>query len=477
MKTRVYILIQLLCAASLLLTSCDKGEEIIDGNGYEEYSCVLYLKDSGEKTLDFVRKGTDVVYNTAIHKGGIDTKATANAELKVFTAEEIEAYNKTCNTDYQLLPDEYYELSQTTYEFGMQDISKAVSIILKKEIDIDIDVDQNNYVLPLKLTSSDGAVNNEVATLVLRLNITSFKLELGKTGIQPKIRLSGSENNATFTLPVKLNAENEGWTFDAVFEADTDKLAAVIEEYNAENSESEGEYELLPAGHYRFDDKISFAGNETMKEFSVSLERKNLEIGIYMLPIILKGAEGMMLETDEDAICFIQVEVYESMPQITLIPEQLSASNEAGGFSVARLIDGDLSFNTGLWQSAWSPLPVPDPQYGIYIDIKNVSGIDKYMELELFRSASDPEHNEAGEIHIYVGADENNLKCIKKLRNINYDDNHLATTGLMVSGKPDMIRLAIVKNCKGVSLTEQSGNTDWSIPKNVSLAEIKLYGK
>ena len=77
----------------------------------DSFSSTLYLKDNGLQEVDFYNVNKDLIFSTIVGKGGTDNDIARTAAVRLFTQEEMDAYNKLIGSDYVLLPSDCYEFN------------------------------------------------------------------------------------------------------------------------------------------------------------------------------------------------------------------------------------------------------------------------------------------------------------------------------------------------------------------------------
>lgn len=459
-------------------TSCEDDNK----NYTDEFAAVLYYKDEF-KEFDFYNVNEDVVLPVTVIKGGHNPEIQTEITLVPFTEEEMTAYNTSTGQSYKLLPPEYY-ITPATVTIASGERYKIVDVIFKSTIG-SLAGKTNDYLLPFHLISSSGRVNEDKSQIYLKPNVMTPFISMEQTGEQEiRMDVTDADEPKSFDINVYLDMVNE-WEFSVDIEADEEELQAAVEAYNTHNGVH---YGLLPQANRAFVSSLPFTGEENSKTLSVTLNKEGLSIGDYLLPVILKGCEGMPFYVSED-ICYIHVMVTETLPEISLKDNAtLSASSTVqwGGEGIENLWDG----NTGThWQSIWTswgdiPTALHDPTYGVYIDI-SLSGpysVTKQVAFEYATRKSDgdavPNH-----IVIYAGTSKDDIRIIGELKRA---EDQLPITGdtwfksknFSLGGGDDAVtflRLAILSqyNAKSGSVADLTAENF----KSVVISELRLYGK
>lgn len=467
MKRNIYLASMLCGLIALSATSCDNPGEPQFEN--DEFTSVLYLRNSGQVEIEFYNVNEDVTFSTAIGKGGTNPAITRNATLTVFTQDEMDAYNKENATNFVMLSSDYYEFDKD-HVFDKSTESQNVNITLKAGIGT---LDHNKqYVLPLRLNSSEYSVKDDKSTLILLPKVFTPTVSLGTNGLLAPINFSIYDNTVTTAqcaLTLNLDAANSKWNFALIYETDKEVLESKVAQFATESGK---EYTLLPTENYTL--PTTDFNAESNKEVYIEINRTGLSAGDYLLPVILKDITGMPFNVASDKICYVHVRVSN---KITLNINDLYANSNENDQSLPAIINGSIDDNG--WQSMWYAAdlakPICDPQYGIYIDIKNIKDISKIARLVLSIKTT---HNNPKYIQFYAGSSENDLKLIHENENCFPDSGSkkVYDTGNLVTSKISMIRIALITNAKNNdmrTLEFYSGNYIY----NVALSEIELYGE
>lgn len=368
----------LLLISALLGTSCD---EAIDENFPSEYETVMHFKVmKGETVVEvpLLRIGDDSKYNVIVGKGGYKPSADAEAVMNVMTEDQLAEYCKENSCDYKLLPSKYYKLSSDKISFVGGESSKAVEVTFKTE-NIATDLSREiQYVLPLCLSASKGAVYKELSVEILKIKVKTPMISSDMPDLQSFIK-NYYDGNKTFevtsALLMDLN-ENKN-SFIVNLESDENILAGYVEEYKKNNAAFKNA-RMLPIANYTIPASISFAPNDLVKELIVNINYDGLDIGNYLLPVVLKNCEGRPYDVNNTPR-FIHIDLKKQLSAIILTPDMLSNSTRPelvnqGRHEVGSMLDGDPST---YWQSEWSIYTTPgdsrkphDPKYGLYLDIE-----------------------------------------------------------------------------------------------------------
>lgn len=490
MKIKLYTFAWLLACGSII-TSCDKA---LDGNLPEDYASVVHFKgveDEPETEMKILLTGEDVVYEIELGKGGNNPKAEASVELKVMTEEELKTYNEEWNTNYSLLPDEYYSFSETSIKFSPEENVKKVQILFKGDVIKNLANDETQYVIPINLASEDNRIHQGLNQSILKLEITvpTIKIDMPEQQSIEK-SLYDSDEDKKIDIPVTaiVNLQENKWNFNATIVNETEELQELVDEYKTTHPEA-SEYELMPAENYSLPEKLSF-NNSLLSDGTISINAKGIsEEKNYVLPVKLKECIEKPFNVD-DKVFYIHLYVKDKLPQIEVTPEMMenSTRNEPGRADwgeATRLIEHMFDDNKETyWQSEWTVYTTNgdnrkphDPKFGLYLDIELKEPI-KHFAFDYQVNSNNTLHT-AEEIVLYF--------CNSKEELTNDSQPNASVNGAETPNnkgewfksknfsKSDgttfkYIRISCIKNLEGRDLKQK-------LNSSVSFAELRIYGK
>lgn len=469
-----------LLACTLTWGACDKAME---DNLPSEYASVLYFNlDDGKNIIDckLLNTGDKGQYTFYVGKGGNQLGAAAEAELAVLTEAELAEYNENNNSDYTLLPSVYYAFAEKL-SFTGEDMRKGVDVVFEtSDMDNDLEADKQ-YVLPIRLESRTGSVNQELNLLIIKPFVTTPMVTLDLPEYQ-KIRMFTytEDTPETVTMPLIVDLNENKWTFTVNLEDDDEVLTAAVEEYKTMHSDA-ATYQLLPAANRPgLETPVTFDNGDLLKLKELTITRTGLSEGDYLLPIRLKGCSN---EFDVDTkTMYIHLSLNSDLPEIELKSAMLYPASQNVGENrpASNMLDG--AANT-YWQNAWqygdnSQRP-NDPKYGIWLDIK----LEKSIDVFSFEYQTPSNNNDLGlprEFAVYVGNSIDDMtELLEPIANFTADDNKLPR-GKSEWFKSDDIRSTqSFKYIRFAFLKTFENNSDLTQkkPGSVWLAEFKLYGR
>lgn len=467
---------------AVTLARCDKAME---DNFPSEYASVVHFKQQvGETEINInLLNVEDVVSHTvSIGKGGNNPSATANVSIDLLSEVEMEEYNTNFNTSYKILPAKYYRISDKEVVFAANESKKTLEVsfevtLMKKELP-----PEDTYVLPLRLNSGTSKVNDQLNTLIIKPNVITPVVNLDMPAVQ-SVEMSvnnSQQTNFTTALTAYVDLEENKWNFSATFERDQSALEGLVNQYNAEVNGRN--FILLPSKYYTLPTELVFPLGKVLVGGSVNIDRGDLPIGNYLLPIKLKSVVGRSFDVDP-RVAYIEVRINSFLPEFKLTESMLSGTRDEMGPNFGQvprykryMLDGNVS---SYWQSEWTVYTTPgdvqkphDPKYGLYLDIALPNEIQA-MSFDLkavAQTAANPVHAQ-----VYVGNDKNSLTA-NPVMDLN---SGFSTNGADVwykspqyrsPNKFKYIRIAFIKNGEGRDLRQK-------LNSSVIVSELKLFGQ
>lgn len=332
------ILITSLLAGMLFTnTACeDNKEEFLS-----DFSTILYFKQSGETPLTLYKTGETTNYKLTVNKAGSELNSTTEVAISVLDKAALDIYNLENRTEYELLPNDCYQIDQTAMLFAATDLYKQLGIEFNTDKIHDlINADQKSYVLPLQLTSANDSVNSEKnrAFIIPSVEIPSVYFE--KNGYLSNSITEDADEIVTLTCPIKMLVDNQ-WTFDCTVSIDE----AMLDQYNQENNT---ELKLLPADVYEMNKTVSFVPGSSTQDIVIKINKSKLGFENYALPLVLSDItnKNFVIDAKKNS-CIFGVK---SKINLTVDMLETNALEPTEG-ALKNLLDGDVAT---MFHSAWS---------------------------------------------------------------------------------------------------------------------------
>lgn len=271
----------LLSSVTLFVSACNDDET--------EAANLTCFQESGCITTKFSYQDGDIEQKITVLNRGL---GTLNIQVTPYTQEEITAYNQKNATDYQLMPEGTYKLSETNLSFVSDEKAKDITLTMytSKLFDaIRKDTETKKYALPLKI----GNQGNASAIYVANMAYPVLKMEKR----EKPLRILEEEEEISM---IAYTYEEQEAPKPVPNKGDIDLKIAIpnnaeewLKEYNTKNST---EYQLLPSTAYELG---KMSGTEGGEQCSASIKVKRtlssgepLEYGNYILPIKLTGIDN-----------------------------------------------------------------------------------------------------------------------------------------------------------------------------------------
>lgn len=328
-----------------MATSC--SEEDTQDLFPEEYSEILYIKESGEQNVTLYDAGVDVNYSFMVCKGGSDPSQEADVSIQVMSQGEVDAvYTANEGVPYRIVPAESYSLDATELAFTSSDEYKQVNITLNPgtiKNAMEAAETETRWLLPLKAVSENDSVNaNKNSYILLIEDVVTPPVGFSISGVK-EYEHSASDGAFTVTNTFALLTEtiaNE-WDITADITIDKEYLAA----YNEANGTS---YELPKA--YTVPESVTLNPGDQEVSLDFTISDFGSSIGSFMLPIRLSNPSRFEIP-EESSIFVIAISFGFDGGEIDRSGWKLTACSEQSGYAVSNLKDGKISTP---WLTNWN---------------------------------------------------------------------------------------------------------------------------
>lgn len=255
----------------------------------EEAGNLACFQKSGYVAADFTYQDEKYEQKITILNRGMGTFST---QIAPYTQEEMAAYNLKNGTDYHVMPESTYKLSETNLTFVDSEKSKEILITMfpKKLFEaIRKDTETKQYALPLHV----GNLNSNTCVIyvvnmdypILKLSEEEIPLTIINEEEEVLITACTYEGQkATESIPNKGNV-----SLDLTISNNAEEW---VKKYNAEHNT---EYRLLPSTAYEFGKMTGMEGEDkctaTIKVKHTLPTGEPLEYGNFILPLQLAGID------------------------------------------------------------------------------------------------------------------------------------------------------------------------------------------
>ena len=177
--------------STLFWFSCSTSDNNEESNGKEgdETNVSVYLQQNGFQNLNLVPDQNFVSYNVLVCKSTL-LNGEISVRLKTWSDSELKAYNSNNGTNFQLLPEDLYQLEEML-TLKANEKQKSIEIQFhSSEIFSRWKREKTNYVLPLRLESASVSAQENKRNLLLTIDVQAaiVKLELSLIHISEPTR-------------------------------------------------------------------------------------------------------------------------------------------------------------------------------------------------------------------------------------------------------------------------------------------------
>lgn len=368
--------ISFLLISSCILFSVTGCDDTFDTSNTSEG--ILSLSENGLSILQSYNVGEEYNADLWIQHGGLEL---SNSTV-TFTVDKnlLDSLNAAEGTSYELLPENCYQMSNTTVNVpAAERLAKGTITYDPAKIHALCGYDQVKYVLPLKASATGDKLNSGRSTLLLGFKVSEPIVTLMNASVQQINAATVKELPVTIGVPF-----TNKWDINCTLI----NPESVVDTYNSSNQTY---FTLLPAENYTVPETPVL--KEGVNELTVNYKLKdNILPGNYMLPVqIGEVTSEATIRADKDTyagFCIIKEgeKISKSDWEVVSFTTQETSGEGAGNGLAKCLIDDDPeTFWHAKWQGGSTPLP-----YDIVIDMKHSIQIAQVELLPRGRGANNP---------------------------------------------------------------------------------------
>lgn len=435
----------------------------------EQYSKILYLKTSGQATLELFDDGSLVDYSLTVVKTGSDPTATAQAQVKIMTQAEINNDDRYQGNNYKVVSSDCYTFKSELLDLTPSDSYKQVKIQISpakilEEIKNTTDENPNYvYILPFRLSSPNDQVNQEKKDLILKVNVTKLAIYFKKGSQTVNLNtMSGDEWSFEAAIAMVSGVQNT-WDFNA--EIEVDRSDEALEEYNTNNNTS---YLMVPAeAIVAVNDAVFEAGNNETAA-AIRIRRAGLAKGYtYLVPLKLKPITDIETISVNEKKHYIIVE-YPLDPvddKIELTVDMLSDPfNCAGGDgkTLADLIKDDPE---AYYHTKYGSTTVGNAEWGQPFDVSFNSPL-RSIQFK-YRTRHNNNNGVPKLIKLYISNDEENwvqLATIGENEVLPTGKSEIYTSKVFVAATEfKYLRFSVMESPQGATIGDGKNDCTWAM--------------
>ena len=281
-----------LAALALCLSGC--GGEGDDGGG-EGGGAVPFvrLSPSGVVMAEAVSGDSEYTLPVTVRRVGKGDGSSLSVRLGVWSASELEAYNREEGTSYSLLPAELYSVSPSELSVGdgTGEASASVSFSPSEVFSL-VKETGGDYAIPLRLESGEAKVMSSESGLLVAVSLSYPEVSFSSAGT---VAVSVGGERVEAEIPTSFRGgETSGSPLEFTCGLTVaEDASGLVERYNSENRTS---YSLLPEGSYSLGE-VRYGAGDSEASGTLTVLRERLSAGeSYLLPLRLgECSDGSVL--------------------------------------------------------------------------------------------------------------------------------------------------------------------------------------
>ena len=278
--------------STLFWFSCSTSDNNEESNGKEgdETNVSVYLQQNGFQNLNLVPDQNFVSYNVLVCKSTL-LNGEISVRLKTWSDSELKAYNSNNGTNFQLLPEDLYQLEEML-TLKANEKQKSIEIQFhSSEIFSRWKREKTNYVLPLRLESASVSAQENKRNLLLTIDVQAAIVKL--ESISGEILLNQEKVEVDIKSYYDFSGTNQS-TFHCTLSV-APEAVQLVNDYNAAHGTS---YELLPDDSYTLGGLTYSAGNNQAST-KLTIQSTKLHPTYYLLPLCLTNADSETVLIDK----------------------------------------------------------------------------------------------------------------------------------------------------------------------------------
>lgn len=294
MKTNILSLGLLL----MLFISCE--DKRLDGLEPDK----VYLPKSGLHTEESYTTGTTATAQLWTYKSSLN--GTSCQVTYTVKPELLAAYNEENGTNYEILPEDCYEIPQSTISIqGKEEYGKFhINYFPEKIVEHCGGVYKlEKYALPMEISSDDAPVTN-MNSAILTFVVKEPIIKMQNTLVSKIEFNAGSTGTVNQEVKIGMDFDSK-WDCKFTIENDQTMLEEILEDYNTTHNTF---YELLPEDAWQLsasEGEIK-TGNSSYA-LTVSIDQSKVKSGYYAIPVLLKSIEKPLQVSETESLCIIPV--------------------------------------------------------------------------------------------------------------------------------------------------------------------------
>lgn len=177
MKKRRFLTLLFITAYAFIISSCSEDWSV-DNDEFSEYIKLYLPKAESDQIVRLVmdeEMTSTYEESYAVFLGGPNDASKNIAVSFIVDNQKVANYNEENHTNYQLLPDNLYDLSSSQVTvLGGERGSEAITVSIIPSLELPI----GEYILPISITSNDADVNTSLSTVYFIVRVPEEEPEV-----------------------------------------------------------------------------------------------------------------------------------------------------------------------------------------------------------------------------------------------------------------------------------------------------------
>ncbi len=325
------------CAGALLLSACEK-----DHRNDNLTAPRVYIVNNGMQTATYYDVEQTSDFKIYAYGSGYDGRTT---RVTIVPAPEIvEAYNTENGTSFAALPEDCYRITEGSGTITAEGRRTTLSVRLDCE-KIMQQPYMNDFLLPLRLRSTETEVNEELGTILINPRVQQTEIRVRNAGFVESDLSNADASSLEFSIYTDFDNK---WDTQTEYEYGEEVLA----EYNADHGTA---YIPLPKNAYVFTPAQLLSGcNEAVS--TIEIDKSGLTPDRYYT-LAVRVKSNSLFHTNENNTVVYHISLSPICSDNRSTWKFVSCSSWMSGLEASKrglpqyMIDGDMSSR---WESRYN---------------------------------------------------------------------------------------------------------------------------
>lgn len=291
-----------LISCCLIFFSCSKSEDNKEATT-DNVNQFIELSPYGLNIAKVSNEEESYSFDITVKRIGVNTSSSLTGSLIPWNENELTNYNKEKDTNYQLLPADYYNITPTNIllEPGSNETQIRINFNPSRVFSIIKENLIGEFVIPLRLESDNAKTTSSRRDILIVVSLNYPKISFASDRV---ISINLNQDITHVEIPTKFEYEVDGdlcespWNFTCQLTV-PDNAQTLVTQYNEDNN---SQYTLLPEDSYELKDEILYQVSDIQVSGNLSVSRSLLSTEKYLLPLTIGNCSNKNILCDNQIL-------------------------------------------------------------------------------------------------------------------------------------------------------------------------------